>query len=96
MLEGRKGRADIDFSWPGNPAQFEMANVSGTLDFSWRDGRLLFERGDNPFMRTLGLMNFDEVLRRIRLDFKDLYQSGLAFDRFKGMIELGAGFRAHP
>ncbi|MBP6381169.1 MAG: TIGR02099 family protein [Pseudomonadales bacterium] len=92
VLEGRKGRADVDFSWPGNPAQFEMANVSGTLDFSWSDGRLLFERGDNPFMRTLGLMNFDEVLRRIRLDFKDLYQSGLAFDRFNGMIEVGEGF----
>lgn len=92
VLQGRKGRADIEFSWPGNPAQFEMANVNGTLAFSWRDGRLLFGGGDNPFMRTLGLMNFDQVLRRIRLDFKDLYQSGLAFDRFKGEIELGQGF----
>jgi uncharacterized protein YhdP len=92
VLQGRKGRADIEFSWPGSPAQFEMANVNGTLAFSWRDGRLLFGGGDNPFMRTLGLMNFDQVLRRIRLDFKDLYQSGLAFDRFKGEIELGQGF----
>jgi uncharacterized protein (TIGR02099 family) len=92
VLESRKGRADVDFSWPGNPAQFAMAQVSGTMDFSWRDGRLLLDRRNNPFMRTLGMMNFDEVLRRIRFDFKDLYQSGLAFDRFDGLIELGQGF----
>ena len=43
-------------------------------------------------MHALGLMNCDQVLRHSRLDFKDLYQSGLDFDRFKGEIELGQGF----
>ena len=91
VLEGRDGRADVDFSWPGNPAQFAMAKVSGTMEFSWRDGRLILEGGNNPLMRTLGVLNFDEVLRRIRLDFKDFYQTGLAFDRFRGALALGEG-----
>jgi uncharacterized protein YhdP len=84
----RRGR----FSWPGNPVQFEMANVAECWISPGVTGACCSSAAINPFMRTLGMMNFDEVLRRIRFDFKDLYQSGLAFDRFDGVIELGQGF----
>ncbi len=91
VLEARSGRADVDFHWEGNPVEFAMERVEGTMEFAWRDGRLLRASGNNPLMRALGVLNFDEVLRRIRLDFKDFYQSGLAFDSFTGGIELGRG-----
>jgi uncharacterized protein YhdP len=91
VIESRDGRADVSFSWPGNPAQFAMVAVTGSADFSFRDGRLLLERGNNPIMRGLGVLSFDEVLRRMRLDFKDFYQKGLAFDRFRGAVDLGGG-----
>jgi uncharacterized protein YhdP len=41
-------------------------------------------------MRTLGVFNFNELLRRLRLDFKDFYQTGLAFDRFSAGLDFGA------
>lgn len=91
VLEARRGRADVDFHWDGNPVDFAMERVEGSMDFAWSDGRLLRASGNNPLMRALGVLNFDEVLRRIRLDFKDFYQSGLAFDSFSGGIELGRG-----
>ena len=34
---------------------------------------------------------FDELLRRLKLDFKDLYQSGLAFDSFEAVIDIADG-----
>lgn len=92
MLEARSGHANIDFRWPGNPIDFSMQQVSGALDFSWSDGRLLrASSGNNPLVRALGVLNFDEVLRRIRFDFKDIYQSGLAFDTFAGAVDLSRG-----
>ena len=91
VLEARSGHADVNFRWPGNPVDFAMQRVGGTLEFTWRDGRLLRGSSNNPLMRALGVLNFNEVLRRIRLDFKDLYQSGLAFDTFAGAIDFDQG-----
>lgn len=91
LVESHKGNTDIALEWPGYPTDFDMAEVSGLVDFSWKDGNLTGEGSNNPIMRALGVLNFNEVLRRIKFDFKDLYQEGLSFDRFEAAIDLERG-----
>lgn len=91
VLEGNNGRADVSLSWPGNPLALRMADASGLLDFAFANGRLLRGGGNNPLMRAFGVLRFDELLRRLKLDFKDLYQSGLAFDSFEAVIDVADG-----
>lgn len=91
VLEARRTRADVELRWAGNPVDFAIEHVEGSVAFASRDGRLLRASGSNPVLRTLGVLNLDEVMRRIRLDFKDLYQSGLTFDTFAGAIDLEKG-----
>ena len=91
VLEGNNGRADVSLSWPGNPLALRMADARGLLDFAFADGRLLRGGGNNPLMRAFGVLRFDELLRRLKLDFKDLYQSGLAFDSFEAVIDVADG-----
>jgi uncharacterized protein YhdP len=91
VLEGNNGRADVSLSWPGNPLAPRMADAHGLLDFGFNNGRLLRGGGNNPLMRAFGVLRFDELLRRLKLDFKDLYQSGLAFDSFEAVIDIADG-----
>ncbi len=91
VLEGNNGRADVSLSWPGNPLALHMADARGLLDFGFNNGRLLRGGGNNPLMRAFGVLRFDELLRRLKLDFKDLYQSGLAFDSFEAVIDVADG-----
>ncbi|MFM7275712.1 MAG: YhdP family protein, partial [Gammaproteobacteria bacterium] len=90
-VDSRKGRLDLSLAWPGNPLALKMADANGLLDLAFHDGRLLRGGGNNPLMRTFGLLRFDELFRRLRLDFKDFYESGLAFDRFEAGIDVGGG-----
>jgi uncharacterized protein (TIGR02099 family) len=91
VIDSHSGRVDFALGWPGSPTALAMVNATGMMDFSFRDGRLLSDVGNNPLMRAIGILSFNEVLRRLKLDFKDLYQSGLAFDRFEAVIDLGGG-----
>ncbi len=91
VLEGHDGRAEASLSWPGNPLALRMADATGLLDFEFSNGRLLRGGGNNPLMRAFGVLRFDELLRRLKLDFKDLYQSGLSFDRFEAAINVADG-----
>jgi uncharacterized protein (TIGR02099 family) len=91
FLESRKGSLDVALKWPGDLMQFGVANLSGLVDLSVEDGRLLQQSSNNPLLRALGVFSFGELLRRLKFDFKDLYKEGLRFDRIEGAIDLSAG-----
>jgi uncharacterized protein (TIGR02099 family) len=73
--------------WPGSPLAFSLKKASGDVDLSITTGRFVdIESGSS---RLLGAFNFDSLLRRVELDFSDLYQRGFAFDTIRGKL----GFR---
>ncbi len=82
---------DADASWPGSPAFFGMQRLSGRLDASVRSGQLREVDGSAQALRVFGLLNFDSIGRRLRLDFSDLFSKGLSFDRIKGELVATEG-----
>ncbi|MDT4873312.1 TIGR02099: family protein [compost metagenome] len=42
--------------------------------------------GSAQALRVFGLLNFNAIGRRVRLDFSDLFDKGLAYDRVKGLL----------
>lgn len=74
---------DADLSWEGSPAAFTIKAMSGTLGVELREGVFNQSAGNNAsgILRLLGLFNFNTWARRIRLDFSDFYQKGLAYDQ---------------
>jgi uncharacterized protein YhdP len=77
-------------SWPGGPEQRDpVAQMDGTVRLELGRGRL---RGVEPGAgRILGLMSVVELPRRLSLDFRDVTEAGLAFDRVSGDFEVRAG-----
>ncbi|PTS85864.1 TIGR02099 family protein [Pseudomonas sp. HMWF032] len=82
---------DVDGSWPGSPAWFGIKRFSGSLDASLRKGQFSEVEGPASALRVFGLLNFNSIGRRLRLDFSDLLGKGLSYDRVKGVLDARDG-----
>lgn len=82
-------RVRSQLAWPGAPWQFGLDRSRGSLDVDLRNGR--FRYLDSPSARLIGLLNFDNLLRRLRLDFSDVTGQGTAFDSVIGASTLYGG-----
>ena len=84
-------RADTDIRWAGSPAAFAMAKLSGDVDINFQKGQMVTIDGSAQALRVFGLLNFESIGRRLRLDFSDLLGKGLAYDRVKGKLQIEHG-----
>ena len=82
---------DVDGRWPGSPAYVGPKRFSGSLDASFRSGQFVEVEGGAQALRVFGLLNFNSIGRRLRLDFSDLFGKGLSYDRVKGLLAASNG-----
>ncbi|HSH50015.1 MAG TPA: AsmA-like C-terminal region-containing protein, partial [Halomonas sp.] len=82
-------RVTAQLAWPGSPWQFALARSRGSIEAELRDGR--FVNIESPSARVIGLLNVDNLLRRLSLDFSDVTGRGTAFDRVSGAATLYGG-----
>ena len=90
--EMKQSKADIDFSlqWDGMPYQFSLAEVNGNVKLKTGKGRLL---GIEPGLgRMLGAFDLAQWKRRVRMDFSDIYATGLAYNGITGSFYLANGY----
>ena len=87
-IESEHATFDTALRWNGSPAQMSADRLSGDLKIDIRKGRFLraSDTAGSALLRLLSLFNFDTWARRLRLDFSDLYQSGMAFDQVRGEV----------
>jgi uncharacterized protein YhdP len=81
--------AELAVEWAGTPAEFALERLEGTLKLEVGSGQLLDV--DPGMGRVVGLFNVQNLLRRLTLDFSDLVQPGLSFDRIAGEIAFQKG-----
>ncbi len=88
-MNSAETRVASQLAWPGAPWQFALARSRGNLGIELRDGR--FANLESPSARLVGLLNVDNLLRRLRLDFSDVTGRGTAFDSVSGDATLYGG-----
>lgn len=85
----REARFVSRLDWPGSPLAFSLKKASGEIDMAIDSGRFVdIESGSS---RLLGAFNFDSLVRRLELDFSDIYQRGFAFDTIRGQLAFTDG-----
>lgn len=87
----KKGMGNLDgkLSWLGAPHEFEYARLNGGFEAFIKDGELVkVEPGGG---KLLGLLNFNAIARRLVFDFRDVFASGLIFDRMRYSAILAEG-----
>jgi uncharacterized protein (TIGR02099 family) len=84
-----KASVTADVTWAGGPAEDVLERIDGSLRLELERGQL---RGVEPGAgRVLGLLSVGDLPRRLALDFRDVTDEGLAFDKVHGDFELRAG-----
>jgi uncharacterized protein (TIGR02099 family) len=78
-----------NLQWNGSPAAFDMDKIIGNIQLDIRDGR--FVDVDSGGSRLFGAFTFDSLVRRLQLDFSDLYESGFAYDTIRGRLDFDNG-----
>lgn len=93
LIESDSARFDVDLTWQGSPANISLAGLQGDLSLQVRKGR--FNRttgaGSSAFLRLMSLLNFDTLVRRLQLDFSDVYKSGMAYDDIRARMHFKGG-----
>lgn len=92
FIEAKRGEIRADLTWPGGFTGNILEHASGAISVDAETGQIVnLQPGAG---RVLGLFSIAALPRRLALDFSDLTEQGLAFDRIHGDFELRDG-QAH-
>ena len=83
--------ADIKFAlnWPGAPNQYAVADLSGTVNYALGDGSLT-EVSDQG-SRLFSIFSLDSLVRKLRLDFRDVFAKGFFYNKMSGNLAISKG-----
>ncbi len=79
MIEAERASISASVHWPGPPAAGWMNHLAGDVGFEVDTGSLLDV--DPGAGRVVGLFSLGLLPRRLALDFRDVFNRGLVFDR---------------
>lgn len=88
ILKSKAAEFQLSAAWPDHVFAPSRAAVSGSLSGTVKEGRLLNTDADFSPIRLIGLLNIDTLARRLQLDFSDVLEKGLAFDRIDTQMRL--------
>lgn len=91
LMTSTKYSSEISLHWPDTPMEFSLAALSGNVSLDLEDGFLKTEDQKTGILRVFGILNAESIKRRLKLDFSDLYKSGVGFDTFSTKASIDQG-----
>jgi uncharacterized protein (TIGR02099 family) len=88
-VQGGQTMVNLTAWWPGPPAAFGLARLNGEVEFSVVNGNITSANAGGG--RLLGLLSVQALPRRLALDFRDVFDTGYAFDEASGSFTLENG-----
>lgn len=88
-LHAATGQIRFDMNWEKDLTDIDLSTVNGEVTLFLRNGYI---KGAEPGIgRILSLLSFDNLLRRLQLDFSDVAKEGLAMDRLTASFHFREG-----
>jgi len=91
VITSKNFSAEVAVVWGLPPTEFDVAELSGRISVLIEDGTLTEAKSATEAFKVFGILNAEAISRRIKLDFTDLYQKGLGFDRIEGAARIDKG-----
>ncbi len=79
----------FDFNWPQSPMDFSVAELTGNMQWELTDGYLseLSDKGSRLFT----LFSLNSLIRKLSLDFRDVFAKGFFYDEIQGTMQIADG-----
>ena len=81
-----------DLRWPGSPLNFDLAHLTGDAKLELVKGSFLDVAPSGT--RIMSLINFSTIVKRMSLDFSDVFGRGVAFERVLADLSVDDGLVA--
>ena len=92
VVESKAGAGGLDLSWSGRPDEWQLKKSQGSLYLKIEDGRFLkASEAAAGTLKVVGIVNFSNIIRRLQLDFSDLYKGGISYDKIEGELLFANG-----
>jgi len=88
-IKDSKISSTFDLSWKRAPYEFNFETMNGQIDWRLSDGYLT-EVSDQG-SRIFSLLSLDSLVRKLQLDFRDVFAKGFFYDKIKGSFQLENG-----
>lgn len=83
--------ADLSFAltWKDSPLEIELKDLDGEIDWELSDGYLteVSDKGSRLFT----LLSLNSLVRKLSLDFRDVFAKGFFYDKMEGSIQITEG-----
>lgn len=88
-IKDSQASAKFDLSWQQTPYEFNFASLSGELDWRLSDGYLteITDKGS----RIFSILSLDSLVRKLKLDFRDVFAKGFFYDKMTGSFQIQNG-----
>ncbi len=88
-IKDSKAKFDFDLSWQDAPHKFSLATLNGGVDWRLTDGYLsdVSDKG----ARLFSILSLQSLVRKLSLDFRDVFAKGFFYDKMKGSFQLSDG-----
>ena len=88
-ISGSSAEMAFNLDWPGAPNQFELAQLGGDVSYKLGEGSLT-EVSDQG-ARLFSIFSLDSLLRKLRLDFRDVFAKGFFYNGMSGKLAIAKG-----
>jgi uncharacterized protein YhdP len=88
-IKDSKASSTFDLSWKRAPYEFNFETLNGQIDWRLTDGYLT-EVSDQG-SRIFSLLSLDSLVRKLQLDFRDIFAKGFFYDKINGSFQLDNG-----
>ena len=92
ILNSRDAQIKGVLKWADSPSQFASDKLNGHINFNFQQGTFKQPfNGSNIGSRLLNLINVNNWLRRLKLDFEDVVSTGTSYDSINGNVNIDNG-----
>lgn len=88
-LDEAPATGSFSLRWPGPLYSLDLAHLDGKLNL--KTGAGVIRQVESKGARLLSVLSFSALLKRINLDFRDIFQQGFAFDSISASAEIHQG-----
>jgi uncharacterized protein YhdP len=93
ILDSDEAHFFAELGWDGRPWDISPSSMNGAMSLNLEDGRFYKAPtgAANALIRLVSLFNFGNWVRRLQLDFSDLFEKGMSYDEMHGGLVFDHG-----